>query len=164
MAKNKQPDLDLDDLDGALDTLDSPADAPASEPPTAAADVPAVAKDLDGVPYCVRHHCRMTQYSGRTKSNPKAYYKCPVPDCKETAKLVSHGRRAVPSAPLICPACFNRGESRYMERDSAHSTVSSVVLRCPHCQDRVGPLAMPNQAAVHQFEQRRAGVREIGER
>ena len=157
MAKNKQPDLDLDELDGG-------PDAPANDSPEPPADVPAVAKDLDGVPYCVRHHCRMTQYSGRTKSNPKAYYKCPVPDCTETAKVVRHGQRAVPSAPLICPACFNRGETRYMERESKLSTVSSVVLRCPHCEDRVGPLAMPNQAAVHQFEQRRAGVREIGER
>ena len=124
-------------------------------------------RDIDGVPYCVKHHCRMTQYSGKTKSSARAYYRCPVPDCKATAKVVKLGQRAIPSAPMECPECRNHGQTVYLERmpdDRSAPSQTSIRLWCPVCEYKVGPLALPHQSVVHAHQSRRAGVRDIGER
>ena len=109
-------------------------------------------KDVDGVPYCKRHHCRMVQYSGGGKENPKAYYKCPVPKCPEDrAQMIKTPRECVvPPKPLTCSRCTNRtGVPVYCERDDHVSTAAAVVLKCPGCGWKSNTLAVPQLAAAH---------------
>jgi len=126
-----------------------------------------VERDLDGVPYCVRHHCRMKQYSGRKKDRAAAHYVCPVPGCNETAKVIRIGQRSVPAEPMQCPQCRKHGKEIYLERmpkDKTQRSATSVRLWCPVCELTVGPLALPNQAAAYAQQVKRAAVGQIGDR
>ena len=161
MAKRKEEtDLGLD-----ADLLDGAGETERAAEPDAEVGVPAIGKDADGVPYCKVHHVRMRQYSGKTKENPKAYYRCPVPDCDATASLVRIGAKSVPSEPLTCPECRRLGQTVYMQRDSRRSTHSGIVLVCTECQYSVGPLALPHTGALLDYQRRRGGgAGQIGDR
>jgi NAD-dependent dihydropyrimidine dehydrogenase PreA subunit len=164
MAKEK---FDIDGIDGG-DSQQVAVEEQAATPEKPAAEVPSgVDRDLDGMPYCVRHHCRMKQYSGRKRDRAAAHYVCPVPGCNETAKLVRLGQRSIPVEPMECPECRQRGEKVFLERmpeDRTLRSSTSVRLWCPHCEYAVGPLALPNQAAAYNQQVRRAAVGEIGHR
>lgn len=106
---------------------------------------PAVAKDLDGIPYCRKHHCRMTQTSGGAKGSRKAYYKCPVAKCDETGvRIKTTIEGLVPKDPVECPRC-----KVVCERDVKRSTPASVVLSCPECNWGSPAFASPQFAAAH---------------
>lgn len=126
------------------------------------------AKDVDGVPYCRVHHCRMTQYSGGAKDNPKAYYKCKAPDCKETARIIKTDKpQIVPDRLLGCPRCSNGDELVVCERDPRCSTAACVILTCPKCKWKSTAMAVPQLAAAHFARGGRSSlppVEEIGAR
>jgi hypothetical protein len=158
MAKSKdKTDLGLD-----ADMLDGTGETDLAAEPVAEVGVAAIGKDADGVPYCRTHHVRMRQYSGKTKDNPKAYYRCPVPDCDATASLVRIGAKSVPSEPLTCPECRRLGKTVYMVRDDRRSNHSAIVLACTACGYSVGPLALPHTGALLDY-QRRRGTKSAGQ-
>src|SRR5512137_2557203 len=89
---------------GTMSTADLTAAAETTKP----ADVTGNghAKDQDGVPYCLKHHCRMKSSSGGKKGSVAAYYSCPVPGCDHKAKRIRTVKESiVPPAPLACPRC-----------------------------------------------------------
>ncbi len=125
-----------------------------------------LAKDEDGVPYCVDHHCRMKQYSGRKKGSTAAHYRCPVPGCECTAKLIRTQRESVvPSSPVTCPHCSSDKSPVYCKQNKDRSTAAGVVLTCPSCNWSSNMLATPELAAQH-YNMRRAmqPVQGIGDR
>ncbi len=74
------------------------------------ASVPA--KDNDGVPYCQKHHCRMTPAGGGKKGSSTTYFACPVGGCGERAKMIrTSNPGVVPPQPLGCPRCARRRSS-----------------------------------------------------
>src|SRR5437870_888699 len=83
------------------------------------AAAPAV-KDSDGVPYCVKHHCRMQQTSAGKAGSPVAYFKCPVDGCEEKGKRIK-SVKSVPGDPLKCQRCAKLSPQPVMERDNAVS-------------------------------------------
>ena len=122
-----------------------------------------LAKDNDGVPYCRVHHCRMTQKSGGSADKPQ-YYKCKVPKCPETAKLISTpDERVVPQSPQACPRCSKGSDTKWCERDDRSSTAASVVLKCPACGWKSTPMAVPQLAAAHLARRLRPPVEPLGE-
>lgn len=126
------------------------------------------AKDVDGIPYCRKHHSRMTIASGGKKNGATVYYKCPVPNCDQKQQIIkTKNPGVVPPQPLPCPRC-NRGKTPVIcERDEKCSTPASVILKCPECGWKSSAMAVPQLAAAH-FAQRERGpkppIEEIGRR
>lgn len=116
------------------------------------------AKDADGVPYCVVHHCRMKQYSGKQRTG---YYKCPVPGCEETGKMIKSHTKAVPPLPLACPRC-SKDKPVYCERDKRLSSQAMTILRCPRCGWKSNAMARPELVAATRRGKR--DVEELGAR
>lgn len=106
-------------------------------------------KDVDGIPFCRKHHCRMTQVSGGRKGNPKSYYKCRVAGCDETAQHIkTNNEGVVPREPQACPRCSKVGKPVYCERDPKASTAAMAVLKCPSCGWKSTAMVMPQLAAA----------------
>lgn len=106
-------------------------------------------KDDDGVPYCAKHHCRMTHSSSGKAGSPVEYQKCPVDGCKETAKRVKTARPVIPADPLLCPRCAGLTPRPIMERDIKLSTQMYTILKCPCCEHKSAPLPRPEFVASH---------------
>jgi len=120
------------------------------------------AKDVDGIPYCVLHHCRMKQYSGGTKK--AAYYRCPVADCEQTGKTIkTRFESVIPPQPLACPRCSDR-KPVFCERDEKNSNAAMTILVCPACNWRSSAMVRPELAAAEFGRKNRAPVEEIGSR
>lgn len=113
-------------------------------------DSPESAKDLDGIPYCVDHHCRMVRVSGGKKGAPLSYYKCPVPKCGCTAQVIRTKRESVvPSEPITCPHCSTRAKKKPIcIRNKELSSHGGVVLQCPECGWRTNKLPDARLAAM----------------
>lgn len=86
-------------------------------------------------PYCRRHHVLMKAYK---TTGGITSYRCPVPECKETAKQ-AQPRSVIPRDPQECPKC----RQRHIEADNAaaapvycevafsRSTSGTLMLVCP---------------------------------
>jgi len=106
-------------------------------------------QDIDGMPYCELHHCRHVQYKGKGPKNPRAYTKCPVPDCKHREiRIKTKVLTIVPPHPCKCQRC-----NIFMEKDDAKSDATYVVLTCPECLRSLSPKPLPQFAATY-FNQR----------
>lgn len=105
-------------------------------------------------PVCGIHCCVMTAASTQGQTT---YYQCPVPDCKESDKLV-RDRRAVFSAPIKCP---RQGCGAWLEKDVRLSTGPQLAMRCPSC-DHVSRTQKPELAMVR--PDRRAVAADTGDR
>ena len=107
----------------------------------------------------------MKQYSGGKKGNPKAYYKCSVSKCEETATMIKTRRESVvPPTPVTCPRCSTDKKPVYCSRNKKRSTGAYVILTCPDCQWNSNSLALPMLAAQHYESRQRAVVPMIGDR
>jgi hypothetical protein len=120
-------------------------------------------KDKDGVPYCVKHHCRMQQTSGGKAGSPVAYFKCPVDGCDEKAKRVK-SVRSVPTDAMKCSRCAGLSPRPIMERDAAVSTLMYTILKCPCCGHKSSPQPRPEFVANHARGRGVPQVEEIGAR
>jgi len=110
-----------------------------------------VDRDEDGVPYCVKHHCRMKQTSGGKKGSPAAYFACPVDGCTEKAKRIKTKKAIIPSEPHLCPRCVNVSPRPIMARDDKLSNAMYSILKCPCCGYKTAP--MPRPEFVHNHAQ-----------
>lgn len=159
-------ELPTDFEDDVLDQAESSAAAEAT--PVVDTDQPNAdnGKDQDGVPYCVRHHCRMKHASSGRKGSKVAYYKCPVKGCDETAKRIKTGReQSIPTEPRCCGRCVDgKGDPVVMERDDRLSKPFYSILRCPACQAKTEPLPRPEFVASHGVARRRQHVPDVGDR
>lgn len=127
--------------------------------------VEVTAKDADGVPYCRVHHCRMVQSSGGKKGNPKAYYKCRVNGCEETARIVkTDNPRIVPDHPQHCPRCSRNEKPVVCVRDEKSSTAAMVILKCPQCSWKSTAFVVPHLAAFQLSQRKQQPAEEIGGR
>lgn len=133
------------------------------EPQSQAAAAPAAGKDSDGVPYCVKHHCRMKQTSGGKAGSPMAYFKCPVDGCEEKEKRIK-SPRSIPADPLKCPRCLGLSPQPVMERDAKVSTMMYSILKCPCCGHKSAPMPRPEFVANHSRNRGLPKVEEIGAR
>lgn len=134
------------------------------EETTNAHDSPAVAeKDTDGVPYCVKHHCRMQQTSGGRAGSPVSYFKCPVDSCDEKGKRIK-SVKSVPADAMACQRCRGLSPQPIMERDAAVSTLMYSILKCPCCGHKTAPLPRPEFVANHLRARSKPQVEEIGAR
>lgn len=124
---------------------------------------PAAEKDTDGVPYCVKHHCRMQQTSGGRAGSPVAYFKCPVDGCAEKGKRVK-SVKSVPNDAMKCQRCAGLEPQPIMERDIPASTQMYTILKCPCCGHKTAPLPRPEFVANYQRARDRQYVEEIGAR
>ena len=113
MAKQSTPATDFTDDELELETRPTPA----------------AGKDEDGVPYCVKHHCRMVQTSGGKAGSPVSYHKCPVEGCEEKAKRIKSAKPVIPADPLLCPRCAGLSPCPVMERDATASNSMYTVLK-----------------------------------
>lgn len=113
------------------------------------APAPAVDKDQDGVPYCVKHHCRMKQTSGGKKGSAAAYFACPVGGCDEKAKRIKTSRPIIPAEPHACPRCAKVSPRPIMERNARLSNAMYTILQCPHCGHKSAPMARPEFVHNH---------------
>lgn len=108
------------------------------------------AKDNDGVPYCPKHHCRMTRVSGGKKGSVITYFTCSVAECDAKSKMIKTNHPGVvPSQPLACPRCSKGDIPVFCERDGHASSAASVILKCPSCSWKSGAMAVPQLAAAH---------------
>lgn len=96
-------------------------------------------KDVDGIPFCITHHCRMKQRSGGGK-NKAVYYVCPVKGCETKAQTVQI-ERVVPGKPTECPRC--KPKSIVCERSPERSSGAFSILVCPGCGWASGPQPHP---------------------
>lgn len=119
---------------------------------------PAVDKDEDGVPYCVKHHCRMVRVSGGKKGSPVDYYACPVSGCDEKAKRIKGARAVIPNDPQLCPRCHSVSPRPVMERDPKLSNMMYSILKCPCCGHKSAP--MPRPEFVHNHAAARGAISE----
>lgn len=113
------------------------------------APAPAVDKDQDGVPYCVKHHCRMKQTSGGKKGSVAAYFACPVAGCEEKAKRIKISRPIIPNEPHACPRCASLSPRPIMERNARLSNAMYTILQCPTCGHKSAPMARPEFVQNH---------------
>lgn len=120
--------------------------------------VATVDKDEDGVPYCVKHHCRMKQTSGGKKGSSVAYFACPVGGCEEKAKRIKTSKPIIPQEPHLCPRCVAISPRPIMERDNKLSNAMYTILRCPCCGHKSAP--MPRPEFVHNHAMSRGVVTE----
>lgn len=121
-------------------------------------------KDENGVPYCLKHHCRMKQTSGGKKGAPAAYYQCPVDGCSETAKRIkTNNESSIPAEPQFCPRCSKGKDSVVLERSQKNSTPYYSILICSHCSFKSSPMPRPEFVAA-QKAARRTNVEDIGSR
>lgn len=126
-------------------------------------DVPA--KDVDGVPYCVKHHCRMVLSSGAAASKGKDYYKCPVDGCQERGIRIRTIKEViVPKSPEACPRCSVDGKPVYCERDKRFSNSMGVVLTCKSCGWKSPMRAVPQLEAARLASQPKPFVAGVGDR
>lgn len=125
---------------------------------------PAVDKDEDGVPYCVKHHCRMKQTSGGKKGSAIAYFACPVPGCQEKAKRIKVTKAVVPTEPHLCPRCHSVSPRPIMERDPKLSNAMYTILRCPCCGHKSAPMARPEFVHGHAMARNVINEPDIGAR
>lgn len=125
---------------------------------------PAVEKDEDGVPYCVKHHCRMKQTSGGKAGSPVSYHKCPVEGCEEKAKRIKGARPVIPAEPLLCPRCAGITPRPVMGRDPKTSTAMYTILKCPCCGHKSSPMPHPDFVANHAKARGVVPVEELGAR
>lgn len=123
----------------------------------------AAEKDMDGVPYCVKHHCRMHQTSGGKAGSPVAYFKCPVDGCEEKAKRVKTAK-SVPAEPMKCPRCMGLSPQPIMERDNGVSTLMYSILKCPCCGHKSATMPRPEFVANHASARGFLKPEEIGSR
>lgn len=122
------------------------------------------AKDVDGVPYCVKHHCRMKTASSGPAGSAVAYCKCPVDGCAETGKRIKTDEKRIPGEPLRCHRCVGVDPQPIMERDPAVSSLMQSVLKCPVCGHRSGPMPRPEFVLQHERSRNRVPVADIGAR
>jgi hypothetical protein len=139
MAKTSSLPTDFDD-----EVLDQ------TEESTANVDPPAVGKDEEGIPYCVKHHCRMKQVSGGKKGSAIAYFACPVDGCTEKAKRIKTTKSIVPAEPHLCPRCTSVSPRPIMERDQKLSNGFYTILKCPCCGHKSAPMPRPEFVASHE--------------
>lgn len=118
----------------------------------------AVDKDEDGVPYCVKHHCRMKQYSGSKKGSSVAHYSCPVDGCTEKSKRIKTSKPIIPAEPHVCPRCSSIKPRPIMERNARLSNAMYTLLQCPCCGHKSAP--MPRPEFVHNHAQARSAITE----
>ena len=120
-------------------------------------------KDGDGVPYCVKHHCRMKQYNGGKAGSPVAYFKCLADGCDERAKKIKVVK-SVPGEPLTCHRCASLTPQPVMEREASVSTLMYTILKCPCCGHKSAPLPRPEFVANHSQRRGARQVEELGAR
>lgn len=120
-------------------------------------------KDENGIPYCLKHHCRMKQISGGKKGAPAAYFSCPVDGCEETAKRIKTANESsIPAEPQCCPRCSKGDKRVVLERSQKHSTGYYSILACS-CGFKSSPMPRPEFVAVQRMA-KRAAVENIGSR
>lgn len=97
-----------------------------TDAPIAAAEEPTLI--VAGKPVCRKHNAMMT---GNGRSGDVDYFRCKVPNCKETAKL-ARSTEPVPKDPTPCPQRTCEGE--FLEVNEALSRGrANLVLVCPKC-------------------------------
>lgn len=133
-----------------------------TESPTA--ELPAAGKDEAGIPYCVKHHCRMKQTSGGKKGSSVAYYACPVDGCEEKAKRIKSTKAVVPTDPHLCPRCVNVSPRPIMERDAKLSNGFYTLLKCPVCGHKSAPMPRPEFVAGHAASRGQVQEEDLGTR
>jgi hypothetical protein len=126
--------------------------------------VPAVEKDEDGVPYCVKHHCRMKQTSGGKKGSSVAYFACPVDGCKEKGKRIKTTKPIIPTEPHLCPRCVSVSPRPIMERDDKTSNAMYTILKCPCCGYKSNPMPRPEFVQNHAEARNKIVEPDIGAR
>lgn len=119
------------------------------------------AKDEAGVPYCVKHHCRMKQTSGGKRGSAVAYYACPVDGCEEKEKRIKTSKPIIPAEPHICPRCSPK---QIMNRDASLSNMMYTILRCPACGYKSAPMPRPEFVANHAKARGQEPIENIGQR
>jgi hypothetical protein len=142
------------DFDDEID--DTPKSSPAVSE--------SVDKDEDGIPYCVKHHCRMKQTSGGKKGSSVAYYACPVNGCEEKAKRIKTSKPIIPNEPHLCPRCTKVSPRPIMERDAARSNAMYTILKCPCCGYKSAPMPRPEFVQNHAEARKRIPEPDIGAR
>lgn len=87
--------------------------------------------DAELKPFCPVHVCSMKH---NARNGNTAYYKCPVPGCESTAKLVAP-RVPIPAGPSPCPKriCREGGKEHFLEVDPTHTHSGQILLCCPNC-------------------------------
>jgi hypothetical protein len=136
---------------------DEITDAPVAQEPMAD-------KDEDGIPYCVKHHCRMRQTSGGKKGSSVAYFACPVDGCNEKAKRIKIKKAIVPTEPHLCPRCHNISPRPVMERDANYSNMMYTILKCPCCGHKSAPMPRPEFVDNHARSRKMVESEDLGAR
>lgn len=127
--------------------------------------IEAPAKDVDGVPYCVKHHCRMILSSGAAATKGKDYYRCPVNGCEERGiKIRTIKEVIVPKNPVSCPRCSTDEKPVYCEKDKRYSTPMGVVLSCRSCGWKSPMFAVPQLEASRLAAQPKPVIAGVGDR
>lgn len=153
MAKTGSLPTDFED-----DIVETQAESPAVD------QAAAPGKDDDGIPYCVKHHCRMKQVSGGKKGSSVAYYACPVDGCQEKAKRIKWKKAIVPLEPHLCPRCTNVSPRPIMERDAKLSNGFYTILKCPTCGHKSAPMPRPEFVASHAAARGQVPTEDLGAR
>lgn len=159
MAKTNALPTDFDD-----DVIDEAEETTTTSELSTGSESPAAGKDEAGIPYCVKHHCRMKQVSGGKKGSSVAYYKCPVDGCEEKAKRIKWKKAIVPTEPHLCPRCVNVSPRPIMARDPKLSTGFYTILKCPCCGHKSAPMPRPEFVASHAASRGQVQEEDLGAR
>lgn len=122
-------------------------------------------QDENGIPYCLKHHCKMKQSSGGKRGAKAAYYSCPVKGCDEKGKRIKTATESsIPSEPQSCPRCSQGKKLVVLERHPKHSSPFYTILACPNCGHKSQPMPRPEFVAAQQRERRRGAFAGVGDR